>query len=102
MPETPGCVVVRDRDAVLALPEVASAPEVAVIGGGEIYALFLPLADRLELTMVHAAVEGDARFPEWRNGHWERTRDDLHPADEKHAHAFRFTTWRRISPEKQP
>lgn len=93
-----GCLVVADREAVLALPEVASAPEVCVIGGGEIYELFLPIADRLELTLVHAATGGDVRFPEWRDGSFERTRDELHPADARHAHAFRITTWERRAP----
>lgn len=97
-PPIEGAIVVRDRDAVMALPEVADAPELAVIGGGEIYSLFLPIADRLELTLVHASVEGDAHFPEWRDGSWERTRDELHPADDRHAHTFRITTWKRVTP----
>jgi dihydrofolate reductase len=37
--------------------------EIAVIGGAEVFALFLPLADRIELTEVHRDVEGDATMP---------------------------------------
>jgi dihydrofolate reductase len=97
-PPIDGAIVVRTRDEVMALPEVAGAKQLAVIGGGEIYTLFLPIADRLELTLVHANLEGDARFPEWRDGGWVRTRNDLHPTDEKHAYAFEITTWKRASP----
>jgi len=56
-----------------ALDEVARSgeDEVFVAGGGEIYRLALPRADRLHLTRVHAAPAGDAFFPpidleEWR------------------------------------
>lgn len=38
--------------------------EVFVVGGGRVYAEALPVADRLELTLVDAAPEGDTRFPE--------------------------------------
>ena len=37
--------------------------EIAVIGGAEVFALFLPLADRVELTEVHRNVEGDTKMP---------------------------------------
>ena len=67
--------------------------EVAVIGGAEIYALFLPLAERIELTEVHAAFAGDTHMPalgaEWR----ETARED-HPATEG-TPAFSFVTLQR-------
>lgn len=40
-----------------------NADEIAVIGGADIFALALPLADRIAMTVVHGPVEGDARFP---------------------------------------
>ena len=49
------------RDAA---PPVQS-DEIFVIGGGEIYALALPYADRLDLTLVDDDTEGDAYFPEY-------------------------------------
>jgi dihydrofolate reductase len=58
--------------------EMAGAidPEVFVVGGGEIYAEVLPLADRLVITWVDQSPEGDAYFPHvdeaiWRAGHPE-------------------------------
>ena len=61
--------------------------DLTVIGGAEIYALFLPHADRIELTEVHAAPEGDTLVPafdEWR----EVARDD-HPAEgDRPAYSF--------------
>lgn len=58
-----GAEAAASLDAALAL--CSGAPEVFVIGGAEIYALALPLADRLFLTEVAVAPEGDARFPEF-------------------------------------
>lgn len=43
---------------------VAIAPEVFVVGGAQVYAAALPLADRLELTFVDCEPEGDTRFPD--------------------------------------
>jgi dihydrofolate reductase len=47
-----------------ALARAGEASEVCVIGGGEIYRMFLPLADRIYLTLVDADVEGDTRGPD--------------------------------------
>jgi len=50
-----------------------TADEAFVIGGAEIYALALPLADRLHLTEIGVNVEGDARFPEFDKTQWQQT-----------------------------
>ncbi len=59
--------------------DVAAAidDEVFVVGGAEVYAAALPLADRLVLTHVHAEPEGDTRFPELDRREWrELLRED--------------------------
>lgn len=53
--------VVHDPDAAIVL--AGDVPEIAVIGGAEIYRLFLPRARRIELTEVHRAPAGDTRMP---------------------------------------
>jgi len=74
---------------------VASDPAL-VIGGGEVYRLALPRADRVYLTRVHARVEGDATFPELDPGEWRLTSAEEHPADEKNEHACTFEVWDRV------
>lgn len=66
--------------------------ELMIIGGGEIYRQTLPLADRLYLTRVQAAVEGDAWFPHFDAGDFVETENQAHPADERHAYPYRFLT----------
>jgi dihydrofolate reductase len=56
---------------------LAGGPRVSVIGGAEIFRLFLPLADRVELTEVHAQIGGDTILPPFDAAHWrESARED--------------------------
>ncbi len=60
----------------------AHAPRLSVVGGAEIYALLLPVADRIELTEIHAAPDGDTLVPAFDPLQWiERARED-HPAED--------------------
>ena len=80
----PGAEVAPDVDAAIAL---AAVPEIAVIGGAQIFALFLPRADRIELTEVHASPAGDAVVPAfvgWR----EVAREDRPAEGELPAYSF--------------
>ncbi len=78
-----GAEVAHSVDEALAL----AGDDVAVIGGAEVFALFLERADRVELTEVHCDPEGDVRMPAFAN--WrEVARDDV-PADgERPAYSF--------------
>jgi dihydrofolate reductase len=88
-----GAQVFRDLDAALAQPPQG---ELLVIGGAELYRQTLPLASRLELTQVHAQVEGDTHFPDFDAKQWRETARVDHAADERHAHAYSFLTLDRI------
>lgn len=68
-----------------------------VIGGGVIYRKTLPRLDILDLTRVHATVEGDARFPEWDPGEWAEVSRTGHPADDRNDHPFSIVRYRRIA-----
>ncbi len=74
----------------------AGAGTLWVIGGEQIYRLFLPLAERLEITEVDAeTVDADAWFPPIDRGQWELMRSEEREADAKHRHAMRFLSLRR-------
>ena len=89
-----GVTVVPSLEEALALG--ANEDEVFVIGGGEIYQLALPLADRLYLTVVGAEVEGDTLFPSLGEAAWVLEEEEHHPADERHSYPFTFRTYRRL------
>lgn len=70
---------------------VANAPHIAVIGGAEIYRLFLPHADRIEWTEVQTNPYGDTRFPEFDRGEWTEAAREEHQAEGR-APGFAFVT----------
>ena len=84
-------------EAAFALLE--SAPEVFVIGGGEIYAAALRYADELLLTEIDAEVEGDTTFPKWDSGEFEETSRENHVAAD--GMRFSFVTYRRTAATRQ-
>jgi dihydrofolate reductase len=69
--EAPGASVASSVDGALAL--CAGEPTVFVIGGGELYAAALPLADGLVLTEIQRDYAGDARFPRFDRSAWRET-----------------------------
>jgi len=75
----------------------AGTAELCVIGGGEIYALCLPLAARMHLTHVDTIVEGaDAFFPDLDAAQWRVTAREPHAADAKHGFDFEFIDYQRV------
>ncbi|MFZ5638171.1 MAG: dihydrofolate reductase [Pseudomonadota bacterium] len=89
-----GMEPVASIDAAIALASADGAPELCVIGGGELYALALPLAGRMHLTHVDAVIDGcDAFFPVFDAAQWCATAREAHAADEKHAFAFEFVDY---------
>ncbi len=60
--------------------KLANAPHVSVIGGAEIYRLFLAKADRIELTEVHLAATGDTTLPAF-GPEWREAARQAFPAD---------------------
>jgi dihydrofolate reductase len=88
-----GAVVVKTAEAALAAG--AGAAEICVIGGGEIYRLFLDRADRIYLTKVDLSVEGDTRFPELDSATWEEVAKEVHPQGPKDSAGFTLRTLER-------
>ena len=87
-----GAEVANSLDSAL---EMAGEGDVFIAGGGEIYSMALPLADRILMTRVHAEVEGDATFPEIDADDWSMTESNRHESDDENCHACTFETWMR-------
>lgn len=67
-----------------------------VIGGGEIYKLFLPYTDKIFLTKVHTSIEGDTFFNIQDPEAWKEVYHDFRTVDERHALEFEFVDLERI------
>jgi dihydrofolate reductase len=68
---------------------------VFVAGGGQIYQALMPQADRLEITLVDLAPEGDAYFPEISREHWAIEARVDHPKGLEDEAAFSFLRYQR-------
>ncbi|WP_336811426.1 dihydrofolate reductase [Bosea sp. MMO-172] len=94
-----GVHVAHDVAEALALAQrlgqEMGAHSVIIGGGTEIYAQMQPLADRLELTMVHAQPSGDAVFPDWDRAAFAETARESHAADAENEHPYTFVTYAR-------
>lgn len=73
---------------------LANAPRVSIIGGAEIYDLFLDRADRIEMTHVHSNVSGDTFFPAINMAVWYETKRIAHPSEGGRP-AYEFVTLQR-------
>ncbi|MFC5577332.1 dihydrofolate reductase [Lysobacter niabensis] len=92
-----GMQAVASLEAARHAASDAGAVELCVIGGGEIYALCLPLATRMHLTHVDTLVEGaDAFFPNFDAAQWRATAREAHAADARHGFDFEFVDYERI------
>ncbi|MFO1111977.1 MAG: dihydrofolate reductase [Bradyrhizobium sp.] len=95
----PGAIVTTsfENACAIALGDALrrSAADIAMIGGVDVYAHALPIADRLEITEVHAAVDGDTRFPAFDRTQWEEVSRVRNPAGPDDSVDFSYVTYRR-------
>jgi len=84
------CLVAYNLAEALELARTRGEENVFVCGGGELYALALPFADRIHLTRVEARFPADVFFPAFTSSDWDETIVGSHSPDEKHAYGFTF------------
>lgn len=72
----PGCIIVNSVEGALAA--AGSSAEAMVIGGAEIYSLFLPIADRLYLSIIPQIIDGDSFFPKLDMENWQLVSEEKH------------------------
>jgi dihydrofolate reductase len=97
------CPVVTSLSAALALARAAGESEAFVIGGAQLYAEALPIADVFYRTRVLADVPGDVIFPSFDESEWVVHIDSEHAADDRNEHAFSIETLtRRSAPGARP
>ena len=89
-----GCTVVGSLEEAVAM--FPSDEEVFIIGGAQIYALALKVADRFYLTRVEHKYEGDTSFPEWDAKQWSLKSRQAFECGEKYPHPFAFEIYERV------
>jgi dihydrofolate reductase len=76
---------------------IADSDEVMVIGGGQLYILGLPLANRMILTLIDIEPEADTWFPEWDEQEWSQISERRFPVDDKNKLAYRIIELNRVT-----
>jgi len=106
LPNRPNYVISRQKefsaDGVSVFSSVEQAlealqehEEVIIMGGGQLYKMMLPKADKLYLTLINAEINGDTHFPDWTGVAWNELSRVHHQKDERHAFEFDFVTLER-------
>ncbi len=92
---SPGIRVVTSIEDVLKL----MGPEVMIIGGAEIFELFLPRVTHLYVTRIHHRFEADVFFPALDESQWQIEAKTLYMKDEKNPYHLTFEIQKRVDKE---
>ena len=88
-----GCLVTHSLPEAIKL--CANDEEVFIVGGADIYAQSMALADTLYITEIQEDVDGDAHFPEFDRNAWQVTAREVRSQTEPQALEYHFVTYRR-------
>ena len=86
-----GCIVVHSLNE--AIYEASEDENPFILGGAQIYAEAIKIADKLDVTLVHQSFEADAFFPEIDKNIWEEVSREDFEADEKNKYNYSFVTY---------
>ncbi len=90
-----GAHTVKNLDEAIEAAGATDAREAFIIGGGQIFAEAMSIADKIYITRVHTIIEGDTYFPVIDESQWNLVSNLDFPADAKHAYAYSFQLWQR-------
>ncbi len=88
-----GCIVALSIEE--ALSYLKGFDEIMIIGGSSVYEQFLPLAEKMYLTLIDEEFEGDAYFPRLDWNEWIETERISYKADEKNPYSYSFVNLKR-------
>lgn len=88
-----GAIVTNSLDEAIRVSKLDM--QAFIIGGGEIYKMAMDVADKIELTRVHANFDADTYFPEIDSSKWKLLNEQFHPKDEKHKYSFSYLSYER-------
>jgi len=91
-----GVEVVPSLDKALKEAAMGEGDEAFVIGGGEIFRLTMPIAQKIYFTRIHDTFDGAVTFPKLETNEWKEVSSQRYEADEKNPHAYTFLVYERI------
>jgi dihydrofolate reductase len=88
-----GCVIAHSLDQAIAACD--GDDQIFVVGGAELYAQALPIADRLLITEIQMDVTGDAYFPDFRRDEWQEISREVCSQQEPQPLEYHFAAYQR-------
>ena len=90
-----GATIIQSLEEGKVIAKKNSEEELFIIGGGEIYRMGLTIADRIYLTEIDGAFEGQVTFPEFSSSDWTEVSRKHHAKDDRHQYAFDFVIYEK-------
>ena len=90
-----GAIIAHSVEEAILKAKSITREDIYIVGGAEIYALSLPLADQILVTQLHDIFEGDAYFPKIPTETFEVTEKERGITDEKNAYQYSYITYTR-------
>ena len=90
-----GAIMAHSVEEAILKGKSLTREDIFIVGGAEIYALSLPLADQILVTQLHDIFDGDAYFPEIPAESWEIAEKERGITDEKNTYQFSYLTYSR-------
>lgn len=90
-----GCLVLPHLEDAINHAKASGETELFITGGGTIYELTLPLADKVYLTRLHHQFDADTFFPALPGNEWNCIKDERHSQDEKNRYDYSFQVYQR-------
>ena len=90
----PGVEIAHSPEQALAICKESA--EIMVIGGSSLYELFLPIAHRMYVTLIHHNFLADTFFPKFAQNEWQITSIKEFAADAKNAYDLTFACYERL------
>jgi len=90
-----GAIITHSVEEAILKAKSITREDIFIVGGAEIYALSLALADQILVTQLHDIFDGDAYFPEIPSESWEVTEKERGITDEKNAYQYSYITYSR-------
>ncbi len=94
----PGASIAHTVEEALSLAEKMNTQRFCILGGAEVYAQTIDLADELIITEIHGQFEGDTFFPAIDPQIWQEQRREDHPADAENPYAYSFVWYQKREP----
>ncbi len=90
-----GAIITHSVEEAILKAKSLTREDIFIVGGAEIYALSLPLADQILVTQLHDIFDGDAFFPEISLDTWIVSERERGVTDEKNAYQYSYLTYSR-------